>query len=96
MNKDQSVEDAKRIAEELRKPMYGYCAVRVLADGTICATHDLMYTRAVLIDCDNYGYSRRFCFKSAEKADEEFAKLRTGDDTPTGFVASRDPRNPLR
>lgn len=71
------------------KDMGGFREVRVLADGSIAALGDLLYTRAIHLGCDLWGWSRRFCFSDRALADSEFAKLQTEDDTPDGWVARR-------
>jgi hypothetical protein len=69
--------------------MGGFREVRVLSDGSIAALGDLLYTRAIHLGCDLWGWSRRFCFSDRARADSEFAKLQTEDDTPEGWVARR-------
>jgi hypothetical protein len=66
-----------------------YRDIRTLDDGTIVATVDLMFTRAICIDLTRTGYDKRFCFDDRALADAEFAKLQTGDDEPAGFIARR-------
>jgi hypothetical protein len=48
-----------------------------------------MFTRAIYIDLDLNGWGKRFCFEDRDLAVEEFMKLKTGDDEPTGWVARR-------
>lgn len=71
------------------KTMGGFREVRVLPDGSIAALGDLLYTRAIHLGCDLWGWSRRFCFSDRARADSDFAKLQTEDDTPDGWVARR-------
>lgn len=66
-----------------------YLQVRRLPDGSVAALGDLLFTRAIHLRCDLYGYERRFCFDDRARADEEFAKLQTEDDEPTGWIARR-------
>lgn len=66
-----------------------YQVVSYLRDGTIIGLGDLLFTRAIYIDLDLNGWGKRFCFKDKDLAVEEFAKLQTGDDEPTGWVARR-------
>lgn len=66
-----------------------YQNVRVLDDGTIVGTIELIYTRAIVIDLNEYGYEKRFCFEDRERAVEEINKLTTGEDEPTGWIARR-------
>ena len=66
-----------------------YLVVDFLRDGTIIGLGDLMFTRASYIDLDLYGWGKRFCFEDRDLAVEEYMKLKTGDDEPTGWVARR-------
>ena len=66
-----------------------YLVVDFLRDGTIIGLGDLMFTRAIYIDLDLYGWGKRFCFEDKDLAVEEYAKLQTGDDEPTGWIARR-------
>lgn len=78
--------------EELRQRIQqlgNYLVVDFLNDGTIIGMGDLMFTRAIYIDMDLYGWDKRFCFEDRDLAVEEYAKLKTGDDEPKGYVARR-------
>jgi hypothetical protein len=66
-----------------------YSLLVYLMDGTIIGVGDLMFTRAIYIDLDLNGWGKRFCFEDRDLAVEEFMKLKTGDDEPTGWVARR-------
>ena len=66
-----------------------YLVVDFLRDGTVIGMGDLMFTRAIYIDLDLNGWGKRFCFEDKDRAVEEYAKLQTGDDEPTGWVARR-------
>jgi hypothetical protein len=66
-----------------------YSLLAYLMDGTIIGVGDLMFTRAIYIDLDLNGWGKRFCFEDRDLAVEEFMKLKTGDDEPTGWVARR-------
>jgi hypothetical protein len=66
-----------------------YSLLAYLMDGTIIGIGDLMFTRAIYIDLDLNGWGKRFCFEDRDLAVEEFMKLKTGDDEPTGWVARR-------
>jgi hypothetical protein len=66
-----------------------YLVVDFLRDGTIIGMGDLMFTRAIYIDMDLNGWGKRFCFEDKDRAVEEYMKLKTGDDEPTGWVARR-------
>ena len=66
-----------------------YLVVDFLRDGTIIGMGDLLFTRAIYIDLDLNGWGKRFCFEDKDRAVEEYMKLKTGDDEPTGWVARR-------
>jgi hypothetical protein len=66
-----------------------YLVVDFLKDGTIIGMGDLMFTRAIYMDMDLNGWGKRFCFEDKDLAVEEYMKLKTGDDEPTGWVARR-------
>lgn len=66
-----------------------YLAVRLLPDGSIAVLHDLMYTRSIMLDCNAWGYSRRFCFADRQLANKRFNELQSCDDVPEGFIARR-------
>ena len=71
------------------KALGEYWLVRTLEDGTIIGMGGLMFTTAIYMDLDLNGWGRRFCFKDVDLAVEEYAKLKTGDDEPTGWIARR-------
>jgi hypothetical protein len=73
----------------------GYIAGRVLPDGSIAILHDLITTRSIMLGVNESFWSRRFCFKDHERANEEFAKLQSENDEPTGWIARR-PEMPCR
>ena len=71
------------------KQLGNYLVVDFLRDGTIIGMGDLMFTRAIYMDMDLNGWGKRFCFEDKDRAVEEYMKLKTGDDEPTGWVARR-------
>jgi hypothetical protein len=71
------------------KQLGNYLVVDFLRDGTIIGMGDLMFTRAIYMDMDLNGWGKRFCFEDKDRAVEEYTKLKTGDDEPTGYVARR-------
>ena len=71
------------------KNLGGYLVVDFLRDGTIIGMRELMFTRAIYIDLDLNGWGKRFCLQDRKLAAEEYMKLKTGDDEPTGYVARR-------
>lgn len=66
-----------------------YLVVDFLRDGTIIGLGELMFTRAIYIDLDLNGWGKRFCFDNRDLAVQEYMKLQTGDDEPTGWIARR-------
>jgi hypothetical protein len=69
--------------------MGDYREVKLLPDGCIVGIGDLMFTRAIYMNLNRYGWGRRFCFEDRALADEEFAKLHSEDTEPVGWVARR-------
>lgn len=67
----------------------GYSNLRVLPDGTIIGTLELMFTRAIFIGLNRSGWDKRFCYKDKMLAISELAKLVDQDSEPTGWVARR-------
>lgn len=79
--------EAEEIARWLRTQ---YLDARVLPDGSVAALQDLLFTRAILLGCDDEAWKARFCFESREMATSQFAALQSAGDTPQGFIAKRD------
>ena len=69
--------------------MGGYEQVRVLEDGTIIGIGRLMFTRAIYVNLNLWGFEKRFCFEDPELAMVEFLKMQSGDDEPEGWIARR-------
>lgn len=67
-----------------------YRNIRTLEDGTVVATLELMFTRAICIDLNWQSWDKRFCFEDRELAVTEILKLKTCDDEPTGYIARRN------
>ena len=82
----QNTEWAKKLATEL-KPQYR--AVKILPDGSVAALQDLMFTRAILLGCDEWCFTNRFCFEDRDLADKRLADLGSEDDEPAGYIARR-------
>lgn len=66
-----------------------YQNLRVLEDGTVIGTGELLFTRAIFIGLNEWSFEKRFCFEDRELALTELAKLNTGDDEPSGWIARR-------
>lgn len=81
--------EQEAIAAELRNPENRYLKVRVLADGSIAALHDLMFTRSIMLGCTRDGWGSRFCFEDRQLATQRFAELVSEDDVPAGHIAVR-------
>lgn len=84
-------EEAELLAAHVRR-MGDYLDVRILPDGSVAAVGELLTTRAIFLGCNAWGWEQRFCFSDRALAMEEFAKLQSDRDTPTGFIASRPER----
>ena len=68
----------------------GYQNLRVLADGTIVGTQDLMFTRALFVDLDRHGFGSRYCYEDRGLADAAAMLMTSGDEPPIkGYVAQR-------
>lgn len=71
----------------------GYRDARVLADGSVAAVLDLMFTRAIFLGCNRESWESRFCFDDRALADKRYSELTSEDDTPAGFIAQRGRRS---
>lgn len=78
--------DAEKIAD-LIQPYY--LAVRILSDGSVAALGDLIFTRAIMLDCDECGYAHRYCFEDRVLAVVRFYELKSAEDVPAGHKAMR-------
>jgi hypothetical protein len=78
----------EELLEEI-KTLGDYQDVRALDDGTIVGMGNLMFTKAIYMDLNLYGWGRRFCFQDRALADAEFKKLQTGEQEPAGWIARR-------
>jgi len=78
--------ETEALVDELRPH---YREIRVLADGSIAATVDLLFTRAICLSLDRHGYGGRFCFDDRALADRRFHELTSEDDVPEGHIARR-------
>ncbi len=64
-----------------------YTHIRVLEDGVICLAQ-MLYTWAVIVDAEMYGYAKRFCYPDKAKAIDCLMKMRSVDDAPLpGYTA---------
>ncbi|MBB2915898.1 hypothetical protein [Cupriavidus alkaliphilus] len=68
----------------------GYTQVRRLPDGSYAGVSRLLFTTALYIGLDVWGWERRYCYESERDALAALAALETSDDEPTlGYVAKR-------
>ena len=80
----------KKLLERIKHLGAGsYEDVRMLDDGTIVGIGNLMFTRAIYMDMNGNGWGRRFCFEDRALADQEYQRITSGDDEPTGWIARR-------
>lgn len=66
-----------------------YDNVRELPDGTIVGTQRLMFTTAIFVGLNEWGWERRFCFEDPAVAVRELNKMESGEDIPVGWIARR-------
>ena len=66
-----------------------YQNVRVLEDGTIVGTSKLLFTTALYIGLNEWGWERRYCYQDLDALYESLKALRTVDDEPHGYIAKR-------
>lgn len=81
--------DAAEVAQLVEWLAQDYQRVRVLPDGSIACLGRLMYTTAIFLGVDRYGWSRRFCFKDHGLAARRFEELEGEDSEPAGYIARR-------
>lgn len=68
----------------------GYRNLRVLEDGTVVGTIDLLFTRSLIVGANHWGWEHRYCYKDRELAVKAAAALKSCDDPPLpGYVAER-------
>jgi hypothetical protein len=73
----------------LLDPRNEYLRWRQLTDGTYVAMIKLLFTVAIVIDVDEFGFAKRFCFDNPRLALEQFHVLSDQDSEPIGWVARR-------
>ena len=67
----------------------GYLTSRQLEDGTWVGLVPLLFTTGIVINLDEMGYERRYCFEDIRVCISEYEKLKTIDDVPVGWIAKR-------
>lgn len=78
-----------KAAELLEWLRHNYDVVRVLPDGSIAARSRLLFTTAIFLGLDRWGFGNRFCFESPTLAAQRFNELTSEDDEPAGYIARR-------
>lgn len=76
-------------AELLEWLRHNYDEVRALPDGSIAARSRLLFTTAIFLGLNRWGYQKRFCFESSALAARRFGELTSEDDEPAGYIARR-------
>lgn len=69
-----------------------YDRVRQLPDGSIAAMSGLMFTTGVYLGVNRWGFERRYCFASADRARAVFDGLQSEEDEPAGWITRRPER----
>lgn len=86
-------ERTRQLIEHIKQMNLGSMLdVRALEDGTIIGIGPLLFTTAIYFDLNEWGFSRRFCFDKHDLALEQYNLIKTGDDEPTGWIATRPKR----
>lgn len=78
------------IEAALNEPLNMFIKWRQLDDGTYIALGRLMFTVALFVGVGAITpFKRRYCFSDATLAYAAYDDMTTGDDVPTGWIASR-------
>lgn len=67
----------------------GYNPIRRLDDGTYIAIGNLVFTKALYVGCDRFGYKHRFCFRDLNECLAQFDAYTDILYEPTGWIARR-------
>lgn len=87
----EPMSDAEAEAEFRAMLERDYMYVRLLPDGVWIGLIDLLYTTALCVGLDQYGYERRYCYEEGRLALAELEKMQSGGDVPRGWIAARPP-----
>lgn len=87
-NEQMNVSAAQALANTLVAD-HGYLKARVLPDASVACLVQLLFTKAIILGCQNTGWNNRFCFKDQALAEQRFNELQSEDDEPQGFIARR-------
>lgn len=79
---------SEELAQSL-KDENDYLDVKVLPDGSIAILMELLFTRAICLGVNRYGWTNRFCFADKALATQRFSELQSEDDEPQGYIARR-------
>lgn len=77
------------LAEIRRRGCGSFIELKMLEDGTVVGTGNLMFTTALYVDLDLAEWGNRYCFDDRAKCFEQYGLMDTGDFEPTGYIASR-------
>lgn len=83
-----TMNDEQRVLAALEAEDH-YRNLKVLEDGTIIGTGELMFTTALYIGLNMTGWERRYCYQDKDALQRSLDELKTGDDEPTGWIARR-------
>lgn len=68
----------------------GYVTVREVPNRGWCAIDQMIYTYALLVGCDRYGYRTRFCYEFFQDAlDALMSWDGTSDDPPGDWIVEK-------
>lgn len=71
----------------LKSPENGYFNVRII-DGRIIANLQMLFTTALCLDLDEWGFKKRYCYESRYLGQKACKELKHPDDEPLeGYVA---------
>lgn len=77
----------EQLIKFLEGPENGYFNVRII-DGRIIANLQMLFTCALVLDIDETGYIKRYCYESRWDASKACLTLEHPDDEPLeGYVA---------
>jgi hypothetical protein len=63
-----------------------YYEIRKLPDGAWVGLTDMLFTTALCIRLDRFGYDKRYCYRDPNMALAEIEKLENGDQEPEGWI----------
>lgn len=66
-----------------------YSDPKLLDDGAWCCLGQMIYTTALIVDVERYGYGHRFCFHDRAAAKRALDQMKTSDDEPVGYIVRK-------